>query len=373
MRPKLNQAAKLGWQLIVLALCVLGLRYLTIPKPDMSQVRQSAVPALPYIHSRIRSGDFKEVTGPCTSSRPCEFKVIADLDVNSRVEDQNILFHSYLASGNIFLEAEECHISFSENSLLEILGKVNEAGRGMELSELLFFDQVMYAFDDRTGVIFRITKSGSAIPRHILMEGDGTSTKGMKIEWATVKDGTMHVGSFGKEYTDALGEIVNHNNLWISLVTSFGDIYPIDWTENYTKMRAALGAEHPGYLIHEAVLWKPTSREWIVLPRRVSKEPYVDSEDELRGSNKILICSEDFNQIRVLEVGSIDGRKGFSSAKFLPGSNETIVVAIKSEENSTTNTQNSYISVFDLNGKVYCEHIPLPHPMKFEGLEFAAS
>lgn len=48
------------------------------------------------------------------------------------------------------------------------------------------------------------------VPRHIITEGSGGSSKGMKIEWATEKDGRLWIGSFGKEYTGRVLEDGNY-------------------------------------------------------------------------------------------------------------------------------------------------------------------
>ena len=57
----------------------------------------------------------------------------------------------------------------------------------MELSELVSFDNKLYAFDDRAGIIYEISKEFKAILRHIIMEGNGNIPKEMKIEWTTYK------------------------------------------------------------------------------------------------------------------------------------------------------------------------------------------
>lgn len=54
--------------------------------------------------------------------------------------------------------------------------------------------------DDRSGAIFELSINGTLIPRFILSEGDGNSPKGMKIEWASEKNGNLIVGGFGSEY-----------------------------------------------------------------------------------------------------------------------------------------------------------------------------
>src|SRR5690554_4664060 len=76
----------------------------------------------------------------------------------------------------------------------------------------------LYTMDDRTGIVFQITKDHKAIPRHIIMEGDGNSMKGQKIEWATVKGGELLVGSIGKEYTLSDGTIASVGGFWVASI-----------------------------------------------------------------------------------------------------------------------------------------------------------
>ena len=190
----------------------------------------------------------------------------------------------------------------------------NEAGRGAELSELVRFNGALYAFDDRTGIMFEVmnpedsskTAPGEApfiVPRHLFMEGDGTTDKGLKCEWATVKDGLLYVGSFGKEFTDNKGAILHANNLWVVMVGKDGTVTHADWRDRYTRMRDALGYTHPAYLLHETVVWSPFKGRWFVLPRRMSKEPYDDAADELRGANTIISASVDFKEFKTYTVG----------------------------------------------------------------------
>ena len=177
------------------------------------------------------------------------------------------------------------------------------------------------------------------VPRQILMEGDGETDKGMKVEWATVRDDTLWVGSFGKEYTDSEGNILHANNLWVKAVavserggaapgrpqctlplppTSFlapcalalpclaqpsGEATAVDWSHAYLAMRRALGYEHPAYLLHEAITWSPHRRQWFVLPRRMSKEPYDEVRDETMGANTIIQASADWSRITTSTVG----------------------------------------------------------------------
>ena len=98
--------------------------------------------------------------------------------------------------------------------------------------------------DDRTGIVFEIMEDEEQgddgvvglhmVPRYILPEGDGLVDKGMKLEWATVKDESLVVGSMGKEYTDNDGNVVNMNNNWVIFIDEKGVITREDWTSRYT-------------------------------------------------------------------------------------------------------------------------------------------
>ena len=53
----------------------------------------------------------------------------------------------------------------------------------------------------------------------------------------------------------------------------------------------------------------------------------------------MITCSEDFSDIQVTEVTTLTPERGFSSVKFLPGTGETVVVALKSVEDSKLDLQ----------------------------------
>lgn len=188
----------------------------------------------------------------------------------------------------------------------------NEAGRGCELSELVKFQDALYTFDDRSGIMFQVmnpSRSDAAeapylVPKQIFMEGPGDiNDKGLKIEWATVKDNTMVVGSFGKEYTNSKGEIVHSNNLWVVVLKPDGTKVHVNWKPHYDAMRTTLGYSAPGYFIHEAIVWSSYHRKWFIFPRRASREAYDDVADEKRGSNMIITASFDFKEVTSTTVG----------------------------------------------------------------------
>merc|ERR1740124_2142654 len=99
----------------------------------------------------------------------------------------------------------------------------------MELSELTLYDDRLLAFDDRTGSVFEILSknngaSSFVVPRFVITEGSGDTDKGMKWEWAAVKNGELYMGSMGKEYTNSDGSIANTNNLWVDILSPRGEL-----------------------------------------------------------------------------------------------------------------------------------------------------
>jgi len=262
----------------------------------------------------------------------------------------------------------------------------NEAGRGMELSELTMFQNRLLTFDDRTGTVYEIlSKNGGAesmvVPRLIITEGMGDTDKGMKWEWATTKGNDMYMGSMGKEYTNPDGSVANTNNLWIAVVNADGQVRRVDWTDNYNFVRAKLGASSPGYTINEAILWSEHLKSWLFIPRRISSDMYEENEDERKGSNKLVIVDEYFKKASIVGINfeTHDPLRGFSTFAFVPGTRDRHALTIRSVEEDCVGglesvcKQRSYMSVFDvLTGDVLMHETELNsvEEAKFEGVEF---
>ena len=91
----------------------------------------------------------------------------------------------------------------------------------------------LLTFDDRTGGVFAIEKSKDGAGLHCsrlmgsdgeavtMLRGDGKKKgKGLKCEWATVKDGKLFVGSTGKERTNSDGSVAHTGELWVKTIRS---------------------------------------------------------------------------------------------------------------------------------------------------------
>jgi soluble calcium-activated nucleotidase 1 len=377
-----------------------------------------------------------------------DFLAVADLDQHSRVHGTNT-WRSFLQEGTLVRNPSSGNFTVAWKQRLVLESHTATKQRAMELSELVRYNSLLLAACDITGLVHKIKlcsgggartgqgagpkpSCGSDVPfasvfqRHAIADGDGNYPKPFKTEWATVKDGLLWVGSTGKEWTDAEGQIVHHNPQWVKTIDSNGRIENYDWRPIYQALRTATGTSHPGYLWHEAVHWDARARRWIFLPRKASRCPlpyrdapkevapdvrdipagreiagergcphYTPEHDETMGTNLLLVASEDFSDIRVSRVGPLQADRGFTSLRKVPGT-ASAYLALKVKEVScpecpTGTETETLITVFDLetgrpllDGDVgdRGESVPLGHgrwarvgggALKFEGLEFQDS
>lgn len=319
------------------------------------------------------------------------FAMVTDLDKLSRVPDANKLtFQSLILPAVLNRDPSINRYSFTLGEPRMLYSQHNEGGRGMELSELTLYQNRLLAFDDRTGIVFELLnrdqgKSSIVVPRLVITEGYGDSDKGMKWEWAALKDNNLYLGSIGKEYNNPDGTIKNYASLWISIISPSGEIRRVDWTNQYNFVREQIGASLPGYWVTEAVLWSSHLQKWLFLPRRISFEKYNDVKDEIKGANKLVVVDEYFKQVKVIDIkfAVSDPLRGFSSFAFVPNTQDRHALALRSVEEDCAGDdeskckQRSYLSVFDvMTGDVLMEETQINlgdeniQNIKFEGVEF---
>ncbi|XP_003450175.1 soluble calcium-activated nucleotidase 1 isoform X2 [Oreochromis niloticus] len=292
--------------------------------------------------------------------------VIADLDTSS-LSDKKMTWFSYMRRGYLLVSESGDKVAVEWDADRVVLeSHLSEKGRGMELSELVVFNGKLYSVDDRTGVVYHIDGE-KAVPWVILPDGDGSVAKGFKAEWLAVKDEHLYIGGLGKEWTTTEGEFVNNNPEWVKVVGFRGDVRHENWVPKYKSLKSAAGIEPPGYLIHESAAWSDTLQRWFFLPRRASSERYEETADERRGTNLVLSCSPDFNDIKVSRVGVLNPTHGFSSFKFVPNTDDQIILALKSEEDAGKIA--TYIMAFTLDGRILLPETKIGD-VKYEGLEF---
>ncbi|XP_026159871.1 soluble calcium-activated nucleotidase 1b isoform X2 [Mastacembelus armatus] len=292
--------------------------------------------------------------------------VIADLDTASRSTKEQTWF-SYMKRGYLTVSesADRLEVVW-DTETVTLESHLAEKGRGMELSELVAFNGHLYSVDDRTGVVYRI-EDNQAIPWVILPDGDGSVSKGFKAEWLAVKDEHLYVGGLGKEWTTTSGEVINNNPEWVKVVGYHGDVEHENWVPYYNALRSAAGIQPPGYLIHESAAWSERLQHWFFLPRRASHEQYEENADERRATNLLLSCPSEFSYVTVRQVGPLNPTHGFSSFKFVPDTDDQIILALKSEEDAGRIA--TYIIAFTLDGQVLMPETKIGN-VKYEGLEF---
>lgn len=294
-------------------------------------------------------------------------------------------FRSTLLPGTLTRDDSTNRYTLKFEPTRTLVSQHNEAGRGMELSELTIYKNRLLSFDDRTGTVFEIlsTPDGNdsyVVPRFVITEGDGDTDKGMKWEWATIKNDELVLGSMGKEYTRPDGSIENTNNLWVAMLNDRGELRREDWEGKFNFVRSLVGATAPGYIIMEAILWSEHMKKWVFLPRRISSTAYDEVEDEKMGSNKVILVNDSFTDGKVVEINMKDSDRdplhGFSTFAFVPGTKDQHALAVRSVEEDCTGPdelckQRSYLMVFDvLTGEVLMDEIQIELAEKFEGIEF---
>ncbi|KAH8419191.1 hypothetical protein KR222_010060 [Zaprionus bogoriensis] len=300
--------------------------------------------------------------------------MIADLDTSSKAAkaDGSTTWRSYLKKGYLTYTTakNEIQISWDDGAPTTLESAFALKGRGMELSELVTFNGKLLSFDDRTGLVYKIAND-KAIPWLILLDGDGESAKGFKAEWATVKQQVLYVGSMGKEWTTSMGMFENNNPMYVKAITHTGEVHSLNWEANYKQLRLkSQGISWPGYMIHESGVWSDVHMRWYFLPRRCSKERYNETLDEHMGCNVLISADENFKSIETVQLdpGNTAPTHGFSSFKFLPHTQDSIIVALKSEElNGKTST---YLTAFSVEGKTLLPEARINTDYKYEGFEF---
>ncbi|GAB0100401.1 hypothetical protein DMENIID0001_164350 [Sergentomyia squamirostris] len=325
----------------------------------LSKVFLTAVVA--YIFLRIAK------SAPVSNPKVLYFSLIADRDRNSRVPGQAQTYESILKFGELTYENGLYTLKLNKDDTT-IRTKFSHKGYGAEFSELVNFNGKYYTVDDKTGIVFEVDPSDKVIPWAILAAGNGGEKTGFKAEWATVRNDLLYVGSLATEYIDKDGKRQD-SSFWVKTISKRGYVQNIDWKPNYEKVRKAMGINYPGFVWHEAVDWSPATEEWIFMPRKCSTRPY-DVGIETVGCNKIVIASKTFSTIKTIDIDreSADSAAGFSSFKFIPGTKDRHVLALRVvKKNGKTKT---YAVVIDVtNGKVLMAEQKISNE-KFEGVLF---
>jgi len=299
-----------------------------------------------------------------------QIAIIADLDLKSKVGDENKTFKSYLKYGKLVKDNDGNYsVTFNQDHVEMTSNESSAKGRGMELSELCWFNGKLYAPADVTGIIYEI-KGNKVFPWVTLYEGNGESTRGFKGEWMTPKGDVVYVGSHGVNARD---------RKWVKTITKEGVITHCNWTANFDAVHNKLGIPSTGYATHEAVEWSEHKQKWFFLPRKVANVPFDEKLDERCCTNVLVSASADFTEMNVVHVGDLEKTRGFSSMKFVPGTNDNVAIALKStemqasEETNMKDVAKTYVTMFDVETGTVILPDQFIADYKFEGIVFMNS
>lgn len=92
----------------------------------------------------------------------------------------------------------------------------------------------------------------------------------------------------------------------------------------------------------------------------------------------LLSTSDCFCDTKVVYIGKHKPQRGFSAFQFIPGTNDEIIVALKTSEVPADPTKpfvnkifSTWITIFKIDGTVILEDQALEDGVKYEGIEFA--
>jgi len=294
--------------------------------------------------------------------------IIADLDTNSKSASEKSTWFSYFKKGYLSYNPNKNSIvvSWDKSSPTKLTTSFSLKDRGMELSELVVFDGRLLTFDDRTGLVFEII-GDTVIPWVLLMDGDGKNSKGFKSEWATVKNEYLFVGSMGKEWTTASGDFQHNNPQYLKKISRDGRVEHLNWISQFKRIREVMNIYWPGYMIHESGAWSSHHQRWFFLPRRCSQESYNETLDEIKGCSVLISADKDVYDVKMVKLPNKSKTRGFSTFKFVPGTNDRIIVALRTEEIEGKTA--TYITAFDIEANILLDDT-FVSDLKYEGLEF---
>lgn len=312
---------------------------------------------------------------------------IADQDEASASEaaDGSKLYESTFSLGSLSydVEAKAYTLGALKHSVVATK-RGDKAGRGAEFSALEVLGARLLTFDDRTGAVDEIVKEGDGFAVQPLLDGAGEEVvcslgdgsrpgKGLKCEWATLRDGALVVGSTGKERTDDEGNIVHEGEMWCKAINPETlAVTSVDARPLYNALRAkAKCPQGKGYMIHESGRWSDVHLRWFFMPRKLSREPYDEVRDASKCVSLLLAAKGDGAEAtciaRSLEPAlSFLPLRGASDFFFIPNTNDTHLFITRTEE-TLDNAVTTFASVIDLAGNVLMAEQEIARGCKFEG------
>lgn len=255
------------------------------------------------------------------------------------------------------------NITFNTIMQKELVSDLSRKGRGMELSELIYFDNELLGFCDVTGTIYIINQTDYTVRTKTILTFPNSEIP-FKYEWATECRDDLYLGSIGKEWV-VNGTLIHQLAQYVAVISKSGSVTMVDWKDHYDRIRKFANCDFPGYLQHEAVLYNPKIRRWMFLPRKASSEkPYDEVKDEKHGTNILIITDGSYYPLKMVQFGPLETEWGFTSLKMLPHTDLYIALKVREVSGKTE----SKLGIFNLDGKLLSKWYHLGKE-KYEGLE----
>lgn len=300
--------------------------------------------------------------------------IITDMDSQSKLKNN---WYSTIQYGALALSQNRTTAFIHWMERVNITSNFNFNQKSMEMSDLKIYRNRLLSVDDKLGIVYWL-RNGTAIPWVISSTGDGTKSTPFKGEWMTIRNDDLYLGSSGHEVVTAHGEYISDDEMFIRVISANGAMVPENWTSRFVKLRRAMGITFPGYIIHEAIHWSDVHKKWFFLPRYASKSAFNAAQVYETGSNVLLSTSDCFCDTKIVNIGKKDVHRGFSAFQFIPGTNDEIIVALKTSEVPRDPAKpfenkifNTWVTIFKIDGTIILEDQALEDGVKYEGIEFA--
>lgn len=126
--------------------------------------------------------------------------------------------------------------------------------------------------------------------------------------------------------------------------------------------------------MNECGEWSDVHKRWFFMPRKLSREYYDEIKDCEKCCNLMISCDADFSPESIIlqDVLSFSTLRGTADLKFVPGTNDTHICLVRTEE-TLDNVVSSYLSIVDITGKVLMDEVKIATGRKIEGIEFVQS
>ena len=154
----------------------------------------------------------------------------------------------------------------------------------------------------------------------------------------------------------------------VKKISKEGLVEHLDWEPVYLALEQHLGINAPGYVMYETVLWSEIHKTWYFMPRQISHENYTEERHPYACSNLMIYANENFTDIRSIPIGEYNPIYGFSAARFVPGTDETVIIALRIME--IDQIFSTRIIVFSVTGTILLVEEEVLNGIKYEGLEF---